>query len=53
MDEAERCQRLAFLSRGYLIALGTPREITTQFGTTNVEQVFVMLQERDEAERAR
>lgn len=53
MDEAERCQRLAFLSRGQLIALGTPKEITTQFGTTNVEEVFVMLQERDEAERAR
>ena len=52
MDEAERCQRLAFLSRGQLIALGTPKEITTQFGTTNVEEVFVMLQARDEAERA-
>jgi ABC-2 type transport system ATP-binding protein len=51
MDEAERCKRLAFLSRGHLIALGTPQEITTQFGTTNVEEVFVMLQERDEAER--
>ncbi|MEQ1690028.1 MAG: ABC transporter ATP-binding protein [Gemmatimonas sp.] len=51
MDEAERCQRLAFLSRGQLIALGTPQEITTQFGTTNVEEVFVMLQQRDEAER--
>lgn len=51
MDEAERCKRLAFLSRGHLIALGTPREITTQFGTTNVEEVFVMLQQRDEAER--
>ncbi len=51
MDEAERCKRLAFLSRGHLIALGTPREITTQFGTANVEDVFVMLQQRDEAER--
>ena len=52
MDEAERCQRLAFLSRGQLIALGTPKEITTQFGTASVEDVFVMLQERDEAEQA-
>jgi ABC-2 type transport system ATP-binding protein len=52
MDEAERCKRLAFLSRGHLIALGSPHEITTQFGTTNVEDVFVMLQERDEAERS-
>lgn len=53
MDEAERCQRLAFLSRGHLIALGTPKEITTQFGTSNVEEVFVMLQEKDEAERVK
>lgn len=52
MDEAEKCKRLAFLSRGHLIALGTPHEITAQFGTTNVEDVFVMLQERDDAERA-
>ena len=50
MDEAERCQRLAFLSRGHLIALGTPQEIKTQFGTTNVEDVFVMLQEQDDAD---
>ena len=27
MDEAERCQRLAFLSRGHLIALGTPQMV--------------------------
>jgi ABC-2 type transport system ATP-binding protein len=49
MDEAERCQRLAFLSRGHLIALGTAQEIMTQFGTTSVEDVFVMLQQRDES----
>jgi ABC-2 type transport system ATP-binding protein len=49
MDEAERCQRLAFLSRGHLIALGTPAEVVTQFGATSVEDVFVQLQQRDEA----
>ena len=48
MDEAERCQRLAFLSRGHLIALGTPGEITAQFGTTSIEEVFIELQRRDE-----
>lgn len=48
MDEAERCQRLAFLSRGHLIGLGTPAEVTRQFGVNTVEDVFVMLQERDE-----
>jgi ABC-2 type transport system ATP-binding protein len=48
MDEAERCQRLAFLSRGHLIGLGTPAEVVQQFGAKTVEDVFEMLQERDE-----
>ena len=48
MDEAERCQRLAFLSRGHLIGLGTPDEVVQHFGAKTVEDVFVMLQERDE-----
>lgn len=48
MDEAERCQRLAFLSRGHLIGLGTPAEVVQQFGAKTVEDVFVMLQQRDE-----
>lgn len=52
MDEAERCHRLAFLSRGHLIAIGTATEIMQQFGTTSVEDVFIMLQARDEAEHA-
>jgi ABC-2 type transport system ATP-binding protein len=49
MDEAARCGRLAFLSRGHLIALGTPDEITRQFGRQSVEDVFIALQARDEA----
>jgi ABC-2 type transport system ATP-binding protein len=49
MDEAERCQRLAFLSRGHLIGLGTPAEVTRHFGAASVEDVFVMLQEQDGA----
>ena len=32
MDEAERCDRLAFLSRGHLIAVGTADEVRRQFG---------------------
>jgi ABC-2 type transport system ATP-binding protein len=48
MDEAERCQRLAFLSRGVLIGLGTPDEVVQHFGAKSVEDVFVMLQEKDE-----
>ncbi len=48
MDEAERCHRLAFLSRGHLIGVGTPDEIKTQFGAKSIEEVFVQLQQRDE-----
>jgi ABC-2 type transport system ATP-binding protein len=48
MDEAERCQRIAFLSRGHLIALGTVGEITAQFGLGSIEDVFIELQRQDE-----
>jgi ABC-2 type transport system ATP-binding protein len=48
MDEAERCQRLAFLSRGHLIGVGTVAEITKQFGQPTIEDVFIELQRRDE-----
>jgi ABC-2 type transport system ATP-binding protein len=49
MEEASQCTRIAFLSRGHLIAIGRPDEIPRQFGRTTVEDVFVELQERDEA----
>ena len=52
MDEAERCERIAFLSRGHLIALGTAEEITGQFGLASIEDVFIELQRRDEGARA-
>src|SRR2546425_8816535 len=47
MDEAERFDRLAFLSRGRLTALGTPDEVRASFGTgLTLEDIFVMLQEK-------
>ena len=49
MDEAARCDRLAFLSRGHLIAVGTPQQIVAQFGQASIEDVFIELQRRDEA----
>ena len=50
MDEAERCGRLAMLSGGHLIALGTPVEVAAQVGGggTTLEDAFIILQERDE-----
>ncbi len=48
MDEAERCRRLAMLSGGRLIALGTPAEVAAQVGGRTLEDAFVILQERDE-----
>jgi ABC-2 type transport system ATP-binding protein len=50
MDEAERCQRLGFLSRGHLIALGTVAEVTKAFGQPSIEDVFIELQRRDEGQ---
>jgi len=47
MDEAERCGRLAFMSRGRLFAIGTNAEITREFGQPTIEDVFVALQLRD------
>lgn len=49
MDEAERCQRLGFLSRGHLIALGTVAQVSQAFGQPSIEDVFIELQRRDEA----
>ncbi len=48
MDEAERCGRLAFLSRGHLIAVGTSEEVRRQFDQPTIEDVFIELQRRDE-----
>jgi ABC-2 type transport system ATP-binding protein len=48
MDEAERCDRLAFMSRGHLIAVGTVPEVLAQFNQPTIEDVFIELQRRDE-----
>ena len=48
MDEAERFDRLAMLSKGKLIALGTPTEVKQKFGANvTLEDIFVQLQERE------
>ncbi len=48
MDEAEHFHRLAFLSRGRVIAIGTPAEVKRQFGANlSLEDIFVALQEKE------
>ncbi len=50
MDEAEKFDRLAFLSRGKLKAVGTPAEVKTSFGTgQSLEDIFVSIQEHEGA----
>jgi len=49
MDEAEHFDRLAFMSRGHVIATGTPAEVKKSFGENlSLEDIFVRLQEQDE-----
>lgn len=52
MDEAERCNRLAFMSRGHLITVGTAEEIIAHFGAATIEDSFIELQRRDEGNAA-
>jgi len=48
MDEAERFDRIAFLSRGRLKAVGTPDEVKQTFGAgLSLEDIFVSLQETE------
>lgn len=47
MDEAERCQRLAMLWRGRLVAMGAPHEITVQLGQPTLEDAFIALQGKE------
>jgi ABC-2 type transport system ATP-binding protein len=48
MDEAERCDRLAMMSLGHLIALGSPTEVARQVGGQTLEDAYIILQQRDE-----
>ena len=48
MDEAERFDRLAFLSHGRLTAVGTPTEVKRTFGEgLSLEDIFVQLQQSE------
>jgi ABC-2 type transport system ATP-binding protein len=46
MDEAERCRHLAVISRGVLLAHDTPDNVKAHFKVTNLEDVFIDLQQQ-------
>lgn len=45
MEEAERCHVVGLLSRGRLLAEGTPQQLMTQSGTSDLESAFIALEE--------
>lgn len=47
MDEADRCDRIALLREGHLLAAGPPGELRERTGTTSVEDAFLALIDTD------
>lgn len=41
MDEATKCDKLAMIRDGKIIATGTPNEIIAQSGTNSIEEAFI------------
>ncbi|CAM4109030.1 ABC transporter ATP-binding protein [Lederbergia lenta] len=42
MDEADKCDRLALMREGRLIAVGTPNELKTKTNTDSIEEAFLI-----------
>jgi ABC-2 type transport system ATP-binding protein len=47
MDEAEYCHRLAFMYKGGLIALDTPRSLKSRLNVHSMEEVFINLIDKE------
>ncbi|OSI12768.1 ATP-binding cassette domain-containing protein [Neisseria canis] len=41
MNEAERCDRISFMHKGRVLAVGTPAELVAQYRVQNLEEAFV------------
>jgi ABC-2 type transport system ATP-binding protein len=52
MDEATRCDRLLLMRAGLMLADGTQAEVLAETGAPDVEQAFLALVDRAEAEAA-
>jgi ABC-2 type transport system ATP-binding protein len=50
VEEALRCHVFGFLNAGKLLSQGTPDEILAETGTSNLDDAFIVLQERGEAD---
>jgi len=48
VEEAQRCHMVGFLMAGRLLTQGTPSDILVQTKTTNLDDAFIALQERDQ-----
>jgi ABC-2 type transport system ATP-binding protein len=51
MDEARRCTRIGLMRQGKLISEGTPDAVMAQAGTDSMEEAFLRLAGRREANR--
>ena len=49
MDEAVRCEQLLLMRDGRLLHTGTPDELISRTGVTDMEQAFLRLVEEDQA----
>ena len=49
VEEALRCHIVGFLNAGRLLTQGTPDQILAETGTSNLDDAFIVLQERGEA----
>ncbi len=43
MDEADRCQQLAMMREGQILATGSPEEIRTRYQAASIEEAFMKL----------
>lgn len=52
MDEARRCDKVGFMSKGKLIAESTPQELLTKTGTDSLEDAFLQFSRKEEKNEA-
>ena len=49
MNEAARCDRISFMHRGRVLAVGSPAELVAQYQAPSLEAAFIKYLEEDEA----